>query len=79
MNESLKRQEQQFKSHCQEELARLKQAIEDLKEGGAIEEDERKGTLMTKYEADKEKLQKIRQLLVRGLASHDCHMIVTCQ
>ena len=64
MNESIKQQEQQFKSHCQEERARLQQAIADLKEGGAREEDERVVELQAKFDADREKLQKIRTLLV---------------
>jgi hypothetical protein len=65
MNESIKQQEQQFKSHCQEERARLQQAIADLKEGGAREEDERVVELQAKFDADREKLQKIRTLLAR--------------
>ena len=65
MNESLKLQEQQFKTHCQEELLRLKQALADLQEEGAREDDERVYALSSKFAADREKLQRIRQLLVR--------------
>ena len=67
MNESLKLQEQQFKTHCQEELGRLKQALADLREEGAREDDERVHALGSKFAADREKLQRIRQLLVRWL------------
>ena len=31
MNENLKKQEQEFKAHCKEEMARLKANIETLK------------------------------------------------
>ena len=65
MNESLKLQEQQFKTHCQEELVRLKQALADLQEEGAKADDERVLALNAKFDTDREKLQRIRQLLVR--------------
>lgn len=72
MNESLKLQEQQFKTHCQEELARLKQALADLQEEGAKEDDERVFALNGKFAADREKLQRIRQLLVSWLGCQLC-------
>ena len=88
MNESLKRQETQFKAHCKEEKARLEAGIARLKtaggEGDSEEQveteanygvgfvfksvcvQERIAAIMKHYEADKEKLQKIRALLVSG-------------
>ncbi|XP_033127925.1 coiled-coil domain-containing protein 93-like [Anneissia japonica] len=68
MNESLKQQEQQFRAHCKEEMARLKKNIEDLKggvEGDESEEGERVRLIEKQFQADKEKLQKIRLLLAR--------------
>lgn len=68
MNENLKKQEQDFKSHCKEEMNRLKGQIEDLKSQTAGEEsgDKERASLIDKqYEADKEKLNKIRLLLAR--------------
>uniref|UniRef100_A0A672MLH2 Coiled-coil domain-containing protein 93 n=1 Tax=Sinocyclocheilus grahami TaxID=75366 RepID=A0A672MLH2_SINGR len=68
MNETLKHQEQTFRSHCREEMTRLQQNIEELKleygEGG----DEKKEMNMLidqQYTADREKLQKIRLLMAR--------------
>nr|XP_034309744.1 coiled-coil domain-containing protein 93 isoform X1 [Crassostrea gigas] len=68
MNENLKKQEQDFKAHCKEEMARLKAQIEELKEGAQEEdsEDKARASLIDKqYEADREKLHKIRLLLAR--------------
>lgn len=42
MNENLKKQEQDFKAHCKEEMARLKAQIEELKEGSQEEDSEDK-------------------------------------
>jgi hypothetical protein len=41
MNENLKKQEQEFKAHCKEEMARLKANIDQLKKetDGEISED----------------------------------------
>ena len=67
MNESLKRQEMQFKAHCREEKARLEGEIERLRLAvgqGTTEEQERVANIMRHYEADKERMQKIRALLV---------------
>ncbi|KAI8788977.1 coiled-coil domain-containing protein 93 [Biomphalaria glabrata] len=67
-NESLKKQEQEFKAQCKEEMAKLKQNIEKLKEEGneADSEDKERVTLIDKqYNADKEKLHKIRLLLAK--------------
>uniref|UniRef100_A0A672MGG4 Coiled-coil domain-containing protein 93 n=1 Tax=Sinocyclocheilus grahami TaxID=75366 RepID=A0A672MGG4_SINGR len=65
MNETLKHQEQTFRSHCREEMTRLQQNIEELKleygEGG----DEKKTYPLHQYTADREKLQKIRLLMAR--------------
>ncbi|EDO46239.1 predicted protein, partial [Nematostella vectensis] len=68
MNENLKKQEQQFRAHCKEEMNRLQENIAKLKsEGGAedSEDKERMELINNQYEADKAKLQKIRLLLAR--------------
>lgn len=68
MNENLKKQEQEFKAHCKEEMARLKANIDQLKKetDGEISEDRARAGLIDKqYDADKEKLHKIRLLLAR--------------
>lgn len=68
MNENLKKQEQQFKAHCKEEMERLKAAISKLQSGEGeedSEEKERLAAIAKQLEADKEKLQKIRLLLAR--------------
>uniref|UniRef100_A0A8B9KKN7 Coiled-coil domain-containing protein 93 n=1 Tax=Astyanax mexicanus TaxID=7994 RepID=A0A8B9KKN7_ASTMX len=62
MNENLKQQEQEFRTHCREEMTRLQQSIEDLKiEFG----DERSQLIDQQYNTDREKLQKIRLLMAR--------------
>nr|XP_033802434.1 coiled-coil domain-containing protein 93 [Geotrypetes seraphini] len=67
MNENLKCQEQEFRAHCREEMARLQQNIESLKseadEQG--EEKEHAEVINQQYKIEKEKLQKIRLLLAR--------------
>ncbi|KAM4698237.1 coiled-coil domain-containing protein 93 isoform 2-T2 [Rhinophrynus dorsalis] len=67
MNEGLKAQEQQFRSHCREEMSRLQQNIESLKadatENG--EEKERSQVFEQQHKAEREKLQRIRLLLAR--------------
>ncbi|XP_071955129.1 coiled-coil domain-containing protein 93-like [Antedon mediterranea] len=68
MNESLKQQEQQFRAHCKEEMVRLKENIEQLKGGeneADSEEGERNRLIEKQFQADKEKLHKIRLLLAR--------------
>ncbi|XP_041119641.1 coiled-coil domain-containing protein 93-like [Polyodon spathula] len=68
MNENLKNQEQEFRTHCREEMTRLQQSIENLKiESGDDdgEEKERNQLIDKQYNTDKEKLQKIRLLLAR--------------
>ncbi|XP_051786711.1 coiled-coil domain-containing protein 93 isoform X1 [Erpetoichthys calabaricus] len=68
MNESLKNQEHEFRTHCREEMTRLQQSIENLKiESGDNdgEEKERNELIDKQYNADREKLQKIRLLLAR--------------
>ncbi|XP_005089338.2 coiled-coil domain-containing protein 93 [Aplysia californica] len=68
MNENLKQQEQEFKAHCKEEMARLKKNIEKLKEeADAVdgEDKERVNLIDKQYTADKEKLHKIRLLLAK--------------
>ncbi|XP_032880514.1 coiled-coil domain-containing protein 93 [Amblyraja radiata] len=68
MNEGLKDQEQQFRNHCREEMARLQQNIENLKSVAGNEEAEVKehGELIEQqYKEDRDKLQKIRLLLAR--------------
>ncbi|XP_067131944.1 coiled-coil domain-containing protein 93 isoform X1 [Centruroides vittatus] len=68
MNENLKHQEQEFKSHCKEELARLQADIEEVKSSNkelSSEDKERREVIEKQYSTDKEKLQKIRGLLAR--------------
>ncbi|KAK3108073.1 hypothetical protein FSP39_000687 [Pinctada imbricata] len=68
MNESLKTQEQEFKAHCKEEMTRLKAQIEELQNQTDTEMsgDQAQASMIDKqYEADKEKLHKIRLLLAR--------------
>uniref|UniRef100_A0A1X7TSN4 Coiled-coil domain-containing protein 93 n=2 Tax=Amphimedon queenslandica TaxID=400682 RepID=A0A1X7TSN4_AMPQE len=66
MNESLKKQETQFKAHCKEEKERLSGLIAQLKHGDDESEDsERVTSLKTLLQTDQEKLQKIRTLLAR--------------
>ncbi|TNN56351.1 Coiled-coil domain-containing protein 93 [Liparis tanakae] len=67
-NESLKQQEQEFRTHCREEMARLQQNIEELKvaSGQDTEEEKERNQLIDKqYNTDREKLQKIRLLMAR--------------
>ncbi|KAL3056807.1 hypothetical protein OYC64_019310 [Pagothenia borchgrevinki] len=68
MNENLKQQEQEFRTHCREEMARLQQNIEDLKMASGQdtgEEKERNQLIDKQYNTDREKLQKIRLLMAR--------------
>ncbi|KAM6934664.1 coiled-coil domain-containing protein 93 [Xenentodon cancila] len=68
MNENLKQQEQDFRTHCREEMARLQLDIEELKSasGQDTEEQQERGQLIDQqYDADREKLQKIRLLMAR--------------
>lgn len=68
MNENLKQQEQEFKTHCREEMARLQEDIEKLKTASGQdneEEKERNQLIEQQYNADREKLQKIRLLMAR--------------
>ncbi|XP_053116114.1 coiled-coil domain-containing protein 93 isoform X3 [Hemicordylus capensis] len=67
MNENLKSQEQEFRAHCREEMARLQQNIESLKAeaAGNGEEKEPAKIIDQQYKMEKEKLQKIRLLLAR--------------
>ncbi|XP_042350923.1 coiled-coil domain-containing protein 93 [Plectropomus leopardus] len=68
MNENLKQQEQEFRTHCREEMTRLQQNIEELKtaSGQDTEEEKERNQLIDKqYNTDKEKLQKIRLLMAR--------------
>lgn len=67
MNESLKRQESQFKAHCREEKTRLEAEIERLQTSagqGTSQDQERLANIMRHFESDKERMQKIRALLV---------------
>uniref|UniRef100_A0A803KAM7 Coiled-coil domain-containing protein 93 n=1 Tax=Xenopus tropicalis TaxID=8364 RepID=A0A803KAM7_XENTR len=66
-NESLKAQEQQFRSKCREEMSRLQQNIDGLKAAATEhgEEKEQTQAFEQQYKAEREKLQKIRLLLAR--------------
>ncbi|XP_060945138.1 coiled-coil domain-containing protein 93 isoform X1 [Limanda limanda] len=67
MNENLKQQEQDFRTHCRDEMARLQQNIEELKmaSGQDTEEKERNQLIDKQYNADRDKLQKIRLVMAR--------------
>ncbi|XP_053327908.1 coiled-coil domain-containing protein 93 isoform X1 [Spea bombifrons] len=67
MNETLKLQEQQFRSHCREEMSRLQQNIENLKSETAENEEEKERSLVLEqqHKSERDKLQKIRLLLAR--------------
>uniref|UniRef100_A0A8C6MHG6 Coiled-coil domain-containing protein 93 n=1 Tax=Nothobranchius furzeri TaxID=105023 RepID=A0A8C6MHG6_NOTFU len=68
MNENLKQQEQEFRTHCREELSRLQQNIEELKSTsgqGTQDERERSQLIEEQCNSDREKLQKIRLLMAR--------------
>ncbi|XP_060910015.1 coiled-coil domain-containing protein 93 isoform X1 [Labrus mixtus] len=68
MNENLKQQEQEFRTHCREEMTRLQQNIEELKtaSGQDTEEEKERNQLIDKqYNTDREKLQKIRLVMAR--------------
>uniref|UniRef100_A0A7M4FSS0 Coiled-coil domain-containing protein 93 n=1 Tax=Crocodylus porosus TaxID=8502 RepID=A0A7M4FSS0_CROPO len=67
MNENLKSQEQEFKAHCREEMARLQQNIESLKAEAMENEEEKEPDKIIdqQYKTEREKLQKIRLLLAR--------------
>ncbi|XP_068716012.1 coiled-coil domain-containing protein 93-like isoform X2 [Montipora foliosa] len=40
MNENLKKQKQEFRAHCKEEMARLQEKIEKLKSQGSEDDNE---------------------------------------
>ncbi|XP_074658832.1 coiled-coil domain-containing protein 93-like isoform X2 [Tubulanus polymorphus] len=68
LNESLKRQELEFKAHCKDEMSRLQATIDQLKldsDEGTTDDQERSKMIDKQYNADKEKLHKIRLLLAR--------------
>lgn len=68
MNENLKQQEQEFRTHCREEMAHLQRNIKELKStsGQDTEEEKERNQLIDKqYNAGREKLQKIRLLMAR--------------
>ncbi|XP_008277668.1 coiled-coil domain-containing protein 93 [Stegastes partitus] len=68
MNENLKQQEQEFRTHCREEMTRLQLNIQELKlaSGHDTEEEKERNQLIDKqYNTDREKLQKIRLLMAR--------------
>ncbi|XP_054871012.1 coiled-coil domain-containing protein 93 isoform X2 [Amphiprion ocellaris] len=68
MNDNLKQQEQEFRTHCREEMTRLQLNIQELKSasGHDTEEEKERNQLIDKqYHTDREKLQKIRLLMAR--------------
>ncbi|XP_076011316.1 coiled-coil domain-containing protein 93 [Genypterus blacodes] len=68
MNENLKQQEQEFRTHCREEMSRLQQNMEELQTASAPEteeEKERNELIDKQYNTDREKLQKLRLLMAR--------------
>ncbi|XP_064386221.1 coiled-coil domain-containing protein 93-like [Halichondria panicea] len=68
MNENLKKQELQFKAHCKDEKGRLDDAIRRLEAGDVdivSEEDDRMTAIRQHYQADSERLTKIKALQAR--------------
>lgn len=67
MNENLKRQEQEFRAHCKEELLRLQKNIEEMSSAdqGTSEDQERKQLIENQFLSDSQKLQKMRIVLAR--------------
>jgi len=68
MNESIKKQEQEFKAQCKEEMISLQESIEKLKKDVSTdetEESERYKMMLEQLEKDKDKLQKIRLLAAK--------------
>ncbi len=68
MNENIKKQEQEFRAHCKEEMVTLQESIEKLKSEMSVEgneESERVQAVKEQLEKDKEKMQKIRLLAAR--------------
>uniref|UniRef100_A0A8C7YHK8 Coiled-coil domain-containing protein 93 n=1 Tax=Oryzias sinensis TaxID=183150 RepID=A0A8C7YHK8_9TELE len=66
MNENLKQQEQEFRTHCREEMVRLQQNIDELKSASGQDlEEEKRNQIDAQYNSDREKLQKIRLLMAR--------------
>ena len=69
MNENLKKQEADFRAHCKDEMNRLQDSINKLKTDGgdsslSTEDQERNQMIQRQYDSDREKLHKIRLLLV---------------
>uniref|UniRef100_A0AAX7VRC8 Coiled-coil domain-containing protein 93 n=1 Tax=Astatotilapia calliptera TaxID=8154 RepID=A0AAX7VRC8_ASTCA len=64
MNENLKQQEQEFRTHCREEMARLQRNIQELKSASGQDTEEEK-LIDKQYNTGREKLQKIRLLMAR--------------
>ena len=68
MNESIKKQEQEFRAHCKEEMIHLQESLEKLKTDSleeGDEESERFKTVLEQLDKDKEKLQKISLLAAK--------------
>eukprot|EP00794_Sanderia_malayensis_P016993 gene16993-18705_t len=68
MNETIKKQEQEFRAHCKEEMVQLQEKIEKIKTDafeGNDEESERVQQVIEQLDKDKEKLQKIRLLAAK--------------
>ena len=68
MNESIKRQEQEFKAQCKEEMIQLQENIEKLKldtVSDGNDESERYKLVLEQLEKDKDKLQRIRLLAAK--------------
>lgn len=90
MNENLKKQEQDFKAHCKEEMARLKAQIEELKEGAQEEDSEDKVNIMQSQQVLEEigggggggcKRLSLSFILLKGVSEYflvGASFIVTC-
>lgn len=66
MNETLKKQEADFKSTCKEQMGELQALVERLNSGdGDDEESKRMREIEAIYEADLDKLQKMRKVMAK--------------
>lgn len=67
LNEKLKKQEAEFRESCKQEMERLQQSIDELKNGKGgltgLQDEEHAQLIEQQYQSNKEKLQNIRRLL----------------
>ncbi|XP_061698432.1 coiled-coil domain-containing protein 93 isoform X3 [Syngnathoides biaculeatus] len=68
MNENLKIQEQDFRTHCRDEMIRLQKSIDELGPASGLvtgEDKERNQLIDKQHSTDREKLHKLRLLMAR--------------